>query len=36
MKLHTKILIGLLIGAVVGIAANQMLGGEHGAVVWVN
>jgi DAACS family dicarboxylate/amino acid:cation (Na+ or H+) symporter len=36
MKLHTKILLGLLIGAVVGIAANQMLGCEHGAVVWVN
>jgi DAACS family dicarboxylate/amino acid:cation (Na+ or H+) symporter len=36
MKLHTKILLGLLVGAVVGIAANQMLGGEHGAVVWVN
>jgi DAACS family dicarboxylate/amino acid:cation (Na+ or H+) symporter len=36
MKLHTKILLGLLIGAVVGIAANQMLGGEHAAVVWVN
>lgn len=36
MKLHTKILLGLLIGAVVGIAANQTLGGEHGVVVWVN
>src|SRR5687767_11724590 len=36
MKLHTKILLGLLVGAVVGIAANQMLGGDHAAVVWVN
>jgi DAACS family dicarboxylate/amino acid:cation (Na+ or H+) symporter len=36
MKLHTKILLGLLIGAVVGIAANQTLGGEHGLVEWVN
>lgn len=36
MKLHTKILLGLLIGAVVGIAANQLLGGDHAVVVWVN
>ena len=36
MKLHTKILLGLLIGAVVGIAANQTLGGDHGLVMWVN
>src|SRR5688572_10498622 len=36
MKLHTKILLGLLIGAVVGIAANQALGGDHTAVVFVN
>jgi len=36
MKLHTKILLGLLIGAVIGITANQTLGGEHGVVVWVN
>ena len=36
MKLHTKILLGLLIGAVVGIAANQTLGGSHAAVVFVN
>ncbi len=36
MKLHTKILLGLLIGAVIGIMANQMLGGEHPTVVWVN
>lgn len=36
MKLHTKILLGLLVGAVVGIAANQLLGGEHAMVAWVN
>ena len=36
MKLHTKILLGLLVGAVLGIAANQMLGGEHAVVLWVN
>ena len=36
MKLHTKILLGLLIGAVVGITANQVLGGDHGAVAFVN
>ena len=29
MKLHTKILLGLLIGAALGIAANQLLGGAH-------
>jgi DAACS family dicarboxylate/amino acid:cation (Na+ or H+) symporter len=36
MKLHTKILLGLVVGAVVGIAANQILGGDHAAVVFVN
>src|SRR5688572_14238323 len=36
MKLHTKILLGLLVGAVLGVAANFALGGEHTAVVWVN
>ena len=36
MKLHTKILLGLLIGAVLGVAANLSLGGEHSAVVGVN
>jgi DAACS family dicarboxylate/amino acid:cation (Na+ or H+) symporter len=36
MKLHTKILLGLLIGAVLGITANQTLGGTHEVVVWVN
>ena len=36
MKLHTKILLGLLIGAVVGITANQVLGGDHSVVAFVN
>jgi DAACS family dicarboxylate/amino acid:cation (Na+ or H+) symporter len=36
MKLHTKILLGLVVGAVLGIAANQILGGDHSAVVFVN
>src|SRR3990172_13433491 len=36
MKLHNKILLGLLVGAMLGIAANQTLGGEHAAVIWVN
>ena len=36
MKLHTKILLGLLVGAVLGVTANFALGGEHAAVQWVN
>ena len=36
MKLHTKILLGLVIGAILGVAANFMLGGAHPAVVWLN
>src|SRR5918997_6074712 len=36
MKLHTKILIGLLVGAVLGVTANLTLGGEHPAVVGLN
>jgi DAACS family dicarboxylate/amino acid:cation (Na+ or H+) symporter len=36
MKLHTRILLGLLVGAVLGILANQTLGGSHRAVEWVN
>src|SRR5687767_6456256 len=34
--LHTKILIGLLIGAVLGLAANFGLGADHSAVVFIN
>lgn len=36
MKLHTKILLGLVIGAILGVTANLMLGGTHTAVVWTN
>jgi len=36
MKLHTKILLGLLTGAVLGITANRTLGGSHAVVEWVN
>ena len=36
MKLHTKILIGLAVGATLGILAYSFLGREHEAVVWIN
>jgi DAACS family dicarboxylate/amino acid:cation (Na+ or H+) symporter len=36
MKLHTKILLGLLTGAVLGILAYTTLRNTHPAVVWVN
>jgi DAACS family dicarboxylate/amino acid:cation (Na+ or H+) symporter len=36
MPLHTKILLGLLIGAVAGVAVNLTLGGADPSVVWVN
>ena len=36
LPLHTKILIGLALGAIAGIIANVTLGGTHEAVVWVN
>ena len=36
MKLHTKILLGLLIGATLGILANQLLGGTHPYVEGTN
>lgn len=36
MKLHTKILIGLLVGGILGILSNQLLGGTHPAVVFTN
>jgi DAACS family dicarboxylate/amino acid:cation (Na+ or H+) symporter len=35
MALHTKILIGLFIGVVAGIAVNQILGGDHSKVIWI-
>src|SRR5687767_2493117 len=36
MKLHTKILLGLVIGATLGIIANQVLGGTHPFVEGTN
>lgn len=36
MRLHTKILLGLLLGAAVGIGANLGLGGDHPAVVAID
>jgi DAACS family dicarboxylate/amino acid:cation (Na+ or H+) symporter len=36
IKLHTKILVGLLVGASLGITANQTLGADHRIVQWVN
>lgn len=34
MALHTKILIGLVVGVVGGLAANQILGGSNESVSW--
>jgi dicarboxylate/amino acid:cation (Na+ or H+) symporter, DAACS family len=36
MKLHTKILLGLLVGAAVGVTLNLTLGGTHPTVVGLN
>jgi len=36
MKLHTKVLLGLVTGALLGVAANVTLGGEHAFVVAAN
>lgn len=36
MALHTKILLGLLVGACAGILANATLGGDHALVAWTN
>ncbi len=35
MALHTKILIGLAVGVIGGLAANWSLGGDHPNVVWL-
>lgn len=35
MPLHTRILIGLAVGVVGGIAVNQILGGDHPRVIWI-
>jgi DAACS family dicarboxylate/amino acid:cation (Na+ or H+) symporter len=36
MKLHTKILLGLVVGSALGIAANVLLGGTHPWVAGAN
>src|SRR4026209_2145764 len=33
--LHTKILIGLAVGVIAGVAVNELWGGDHPRVVWV-
>src|SRR4026208_1347950 len=35
MALHTKILIGLVLGVVAGVAVNKLYGGDHPRVAWV-
>lgn len=35
MPLHTRILLGLGVGAVAGITANALLGPDHAGLVWV-
>ena len=35
LPLHTKILIGLFIGAAAGVAVNALAGGDNSRVVWV-
>lgn len=36
MKLHTKIMLGLVVGAILGVAANLTIGGDHALVLWLN
>jgi len=35
MALHTRILIGLAVGVVAGLAVNKVFGGDHPRVVWI-
>ena len=35
MPLHTRILLGLIVGVVAGIATNYSLGGDHPRVTWI-
>src|SRR6185436_12533958 len=35
MALHTRILVGLAVGVVAGVAVNYKFGGDHPRVVWV-
>ena len=34
MPLHTKILIGLAVGVIAGVAVNRLVGGDHPRVAW--
>ena len=34
MPLHTRIIIGLAVGVIVGIGANLIFGGDHAGVKW--
>src|ERR1051325_8942707 len=34
MPLHTRILIGLAVGVVAGVAVNRLFGGDHPRIVW--
>ncbi|MCA1566516.1 MAG: dicarboxylate/amino acid:cation symporter [Acidobacteria bacterium] len=34
IPLHTRILIGLVVGVVAGVAANRVFGGDHPGVAW--
>ena len=36
MKLHTKILLGLMVGLALGVTVNLTVGTEHPVVEWVN
>ena len=35
IPLHTKILIGLAVGVIAGVAVNRIWGGDHPRVVWI-
>src|SRR5688572_13101862 len=35
LALHTRILIGLAVGAIAGVLVNYLFGGDHPRVVWV-
>ena len=35
LALHSKILIGLAVGVIAGVAVNRLLGGDHRIVVWI-
>src|SRR6476661_6780112 len=35
LALHTRILIGLAVGVIAGVAVNKAFGGDHPRVVWI-